>query len=71
MALGRPVITEDTGAARYLPRESGFRFVKDASEAAAAVEEVLGDWTRWSRNARRCAEEVFDSVKNLRKILDL
>jgi hypothetical protein len=71
MALGRPVITEDTGAARYLPRESGFRFVKDAAEAAAAVEEVLGDWTRWSRNARRCAEEVFDSVKNLRKILDL
>ncbi len=71
LALGRPVITEDSGAEKYLPPESGFRFVRNADEAETAVKEVLQDWPRLSRQARNCALEVFDSVKNLRKILDL
>jgi len=70
LALGRPVITEDTGAQPYLPAESGFRFVRSAAEADAAVREVLHDWSRLSKQARRCAVEVFDSIKNLRRILD-
>jgi hypothetical protein len=71
LATGRPVITEDTGAGKYLPSASGFHFVRDLTGAAGAVEEVLANWPRQSREARRCAVEVFDSVKNLRKILDL
>jgi hypothetical protein len=69
LALGRPVITEDTGATRYLPRENGFRFIRNADEAETAVKEVLSDWPRLSRQARACAVEVFDSAKNLRRIL--
>lgn len=69
LALGRPVITEDTGAGKYLPRESGFRFVRDLETAEAAVKEVRADWARLSRQARGCAVETFDSAKNLRKIL--
>jgi hypothetical protein len=69
LALGRPVITEDTGATKYLPRENGFRFVHDLATAEAAAEEVLAEWPRLSRHARDCAVEVFDSTKNLRKIL--
>jgi hypothetical protein len=71
LALGRPVITEDTGATRYLPGENGFRFIRNADEAETAVKEVLRDWPRLSKQARACAVEVFDSPKNLRKILDL
>jgi len=71
LASGRPVVTEDTCAANYLPRESGFHFVEGADEAEAAVEEVLADWPRLSKKARRCAVEIFDSAKNLRQILDL
>jgi hypothetical protein len=71
LALGRPVITEDTGATRYLPRDSGLRFVHNIEEAETAVKEVLPDWPRLSKHARACAVEVFDSAKNLRKILDL
>jgi hypothetical protein len=71
LALGRPVITEDTGAQGYLPAENGFRFIQSAAEAAAAVREVLHDWSQLSKQARQCAVEVFDSVKNLRRILDL
>lgn len=69
LALGRPVITEETGAAGYLPRESGFKFVSGLEEATAAVNEVLTDWPRLSKQARDCAVEIFDSAKNLRKIL--
>lgn len=71
LALGRPVITEDTGAGKYLPAESGFRFVRTLDEAEAAAKEVLGDWPRLSKQARVCAVETFDSVPNLRKILGL
>jgi hypothetical protein len=71
LALGRPVITEDTGARKYLPRESGFRFVSSIDEAETAANEVLADWTRLSKQARDCAVETFDSAKNLRKILGL
>jgi hypothetical protein len=31
----------------------------------------LDDWKKLSRQARECAVEVFDSAKNLRKILGL
>ena len=70
LAMGRPVITEDTGATRYLPRENGFRFIRNIDEAEMAVKEVLRDWHRLSRQARACAVEIFDSAKNLRKILN-
>jgi hypothetical protein len=71
LALGRPVITEDTGAGKYLPERNGFSFVDNPDEAAAAVKEVLRDWPRLSAEARACAIEVFDSRRNLKKILDV
>jgi len=70
LSLGRPVITEDTGAKRYLPADNGFHLVGDIDDAEAAVREVLREWPRLSKQARRCAVEVFDSVRNLRRILD-
>lgn len=69
LALARPVITEDTGAGKYLPPDSGFHFVRGVDEAGVAVKEVLRDWRRLSKQARACAVDVFDSARNLRKIL--
>jgi hypothetical protein len=71
LASGRPAVTEDTGAQRYLPAENGFCFIQSVGEAEAAVREVLQDWVRLSKQARHCAVEVFDSVRNLRRILAL
>jgi hypothetical protein len=71
LAMGRPVITEDTGAGNYLPPESGFRFVRDLESSEAAAREVLADWPRLSGQARACAVEVFDAAKNVGKILSL
>lgn len=71
LALGRPVITEETGAAKYLPAASGIFFCTGVEDAAEAARQVLHDWPRLSREARACAVEVFDSAKNLRQILGL
>ena len=71
LATGRPVITENSGAAKYLPAKSGFNFVGDLDGAVAAVEGVLATWPHRSREARACAMEVFDSVKNLKKIIGM
>jgi len=71
LALGRPVVTEDTGAGKYLPAESGFYFVRGINEAETAVSDVLAQWPERSKQARACAVEVFDSARNLRKILGL
>jgi hypothetical protein len=70
LAMGRPVITEDTGAACYLPEQSGFHFVRDLDSAARAAQKIISDWDFESRRARATAVELFDSEKNLRKILD-
>jgi len=71
MALGRPVVTEDDGAAQYLPDWSGMFFVRGVAEAAEAAREIVSRWGHWSKRSRACAEEVFDSTLNLRRILDL
>jgi hypothetical protein len=69
LAMGRPVITEDTGAAKYLPKNCGCRFVTDVESASTAVNEVIADWPEFSRQSRAVAVELFDSERNLRKIL--
>ena len=69
MASGRPIITDDTGAARYLPPESGALIVSNLEEAREAVERVMKDWDFLAARARETAVEYFDSVKNLERIL--
>ena len=71
LALGRPVITEDTGASRYLPAKNGFSFIRSLRQAEASIRAVMKDWKRFSKQARSCAIEVFDAAKNLRRILSL
>ncbi len=70
LAMGRPVITEDTGASRYLPGRSGFYFVSDLASATEAVREVISRWDSLSARCAATAVELFDSEKNLRKILN-
>jgi hypothetical protein len=69
LASGRPVITEDTGAKKYLPDPNAFRFVSTMEEATNAAKAVVRDWSRLSKIARSNAVELFDSATNLRKIL--
>lgn len=70
LALGRPVVTESTGAEPYLPAESGMLFVDSLESAAEASRRVLSDWPQLSRQARDCAVECFDAAQTLRRMLD-
>jgi len=68
-AMGRPVITEDTGASLYLPQDSGMFFVANLEEATEAVRRVMRNWDYFSKKARECAVEYFDATKTLKRIL--
>ena len=69
LALGRPVVTEPTGAERFLPEESGMLFVTNGEEASDATRRVLKDWPALSKAARSTAVQCFDSVRNLKLLL--
>lgn len=69
LALGRPVVTEPTGAERFLPEESGMLFVTNAEEASDAIRRVLKDWPALAKAARSTAVVCFDSVINLKLLL--
>lgn len=69
MASGRPIITDDTGASKYLPEDCGALIVSSLDEAREAVRRVIKDWEALSARARETALEYFDSVKNLERIL--
>jgi hypothetical protein len=69
LAMGRPVVTESSGAEPFLPAESGMFFVNDLESATDALQRVRRDWKTHSRAARACAVECFDSVRNLTKML--
>lgn len=69
LALGRPVVTEPTGAERFLPKDSGMLFVSNLEEAVEASRRVLKEWPALSKAARSTAMEYFDSVRNLRLML--
>jgi hypothetical protein len=43
--------------------------VGNVEAAVNTVKDLMANWERRSRQARACAVEVFDSAKNLQKIL--
>jgi hypothetical protein len=69
LASGRPVVAQDTGFAAWLPTGAGLLAFGTVDEAAAALDEVVGDYDRHRRAARRIADEVFDSDRVLKELL--
>ncbi|MFI0348562.1 MAG: glycosyltransferase [Chthoniobacterales bacterium] len=69
LAMGRPVITESTGAEQFLPEKSGLLFANNLAEAIDASRRVLLDWPKLSCDARAVAIEYFDAAKTLKKML--
>lgn len=69
MALGRPVVVQDTGFTDFIPTGEGVLAFSDEAGALAGLEAVRSDWTRHARAARRLAEQEFDSAKVLGRLL--
>jgi hypothetical protein len=68
LASGKPVVAQDTGFTRHYDPGAGLLAFTELEEAAAAVQEVCGDYARHSRAARECAESYFDSRKVLARL---
>jgi hypothetical protein len=69
LAIGRPVLAQETGFSDRLPVGAGLLSFRDLAEAAAGVLEIDGDYARHSRAARELAEAQFDSRKRLPEML--
>lgn len=70
LAAGRPVVVQDTGFAAVLPVGVGILPFQTIEEAAIAIREVEGNYTRHAKAARAIAEEYFDSSKVLSRLID-
>jgi hypothetical protein len=70
LASGRPVVMQDTGFSSHLPCGDGLFAVRSVEEAAAAIDEINGDYARHSKKAREIASEYLDASRVIRKLLD-
>jgi hypothetical protein len=69
LAMGKPLIVQDTNAKRLLPAGAGFLPFQTMDDILAALEQVNSNYEHHCRAARRLAEEYFDANKLLRRML--
>ncbi|HSR57566.1 MAG TPA: hypothetical protein VLL57_05225, partial [Candidatus Binataceae bacterium] len=69
MALGRPVLAEETGFSRHLPTGRGILTFGDINEAVEGVAEIDGNYTMHSRAAREMACDLFSSERQLNAMI--
>lgn len=70
LALGVPVILQDTGFSRFLPTGRGLLCFDTPDQAVAAIESLLRDPAAHARAALEIAHEYFDAKKVLSRLLD-
>jgi len=70
LASGRPVVTQNTGFATWLPGGSGLIGFDSPAEAAEALNRVSADYTAHCRAAREIAAAFFDSTRVLTSLLE-
>jgi hypothetical protein len=71
LALGKPVITQDTGFSHVLPVSEGLLTWRTLDEAVAAIEALNADYERHGRAARALAETNFDSDRVLSDLIEV
>jgi hypothetical protein len=69
LASGRPVVLQDTGFSEHIPCGRGLFAVRDAHEAAEALDEVERDYVGHAKSARELAVAHFDARNVLRRFL--
>ncbi|MCX7869040.1 MAG: hypothetical protein N2322_03720, partial [Terrimicrobiaceae bacterium] len=70
LALGRPVVVQDTGWTRHLPEGDGVLAFRSLDEAAEAIRRVEADYERHSQAARAYAEKYFDAKTVCSELLE-
>jgi hypothetical protein len=70
LALGVPVVVQDTGFGRSIPTGEGVLSFSTSDEAVEAVRAVASDPARHARAAREIAGEYFDAGRVLTALLE-
>jgi hypothetical protein len=70
LASGRPVLLQDTGYSDWLETGAGLLPFNTPEEAAAGIEDVTRRYDFHCRAARAVAEEYFDAVKVLPRLIE-
>jgi hypothetical protein len=70
LAMGRPVIIQDTGFSDSLPCGVGLLAYSAPGEAIAAIRQLRNDYDKHCLAARAVAEEYFDSGQVLTSLLE-
>ncbi|PWU23940.1 MAG: hypothetical protein C5B48_07720 [Candidatus Rokuibacteriota bacterium] len=65
LAAGKPVVTQETGFSKFVPTGRGLHAFSTLDEAAAAIEEINGDYADQCRAARDIAAQYFGSQQVL------
>jgi hypothetical protein len=69
LALGKPVVVQDTGWSKYYPTGAGLFAFDTPDEALVALETANGDYRRHCEAARAVAESAFAADKVLARLL--
>jgi len=69
-ASGRPVVLQSTGFERWLPTGQGVLSFSTAEQAAAAIDEVSGNYEVHCKAAREIGREYFDSRTVLTRLIE-
>jgi hypothetical protein len=69
LALGKPVVVQDTGFRRYLPIGCGLFAFSTLDEAVSAIERIESNYRLHCEAARTIAEEQFKSETVLTRLL--
>ncbi len=70
LAMGRPVVIQDTGFSDFLPCGEGLLAYRTKEEAIAAIRRLRDDYSDHCRAARKLVEEHFDSARVLTRLLE-
>lgn len=70
LAMGRPVILQDTGFSAFLPSAAGLVSYRTRDEALVAIRQVRANYVEHCRAARAVAEEYFDARRVLTDLLE-
>jgi hypothetical protein len=70
LALGRPVVVQDTGFSRVLPTGLGLLAFSTPREALQCIGELEKRYDDHCRAARQIVEEYFDASKVLKELLE-
>jgi hypothetical protein len=70
LAVGRPVVVQDTGFSAVIPVGEGVLAFNNIEEAAEGIRAIESDYPAHSRAARAIAERYFDSDKVLAPLIE-